>query len=60
VENSLASMLKISNDEVDKFLAAAELGQIDWRDTLMATGFGNDLERTLEMGRRVSQVILQS
>jgi len=60
VENSLASMLKISNDKVNKFLAAAELAQIDWRDALMATGFGNDLERTLEMGRRVSQVILQS
>ena len=44
LERIQLAILKLSNGEVDKFLAAAELAQLDWRDVLMAAGFGNDLE----------------
>lgn len=44
VERIQLAVLKLSNGEVDKFLAAAELAQLDWRDVLVAAGFGNDLE----------------
>lgn len=36
-----------NDGEPDKFLAAVELAQLDWRDVLMAAGFGNDLEAHL-------------
>jgi len=44
IERIQLAVLKLSNGEVDKFLAAAELAQLDWRDVLVAAGFGNDLE----------------
>lgn len=44
LERIQLAVLKISNGEVDKFLAAAELAQLDWRDVLMAAGFGEDIE----------------
>jgi hypothetical protein len=37
-------VLKLSKGEVDKFLAAAELAQLDWRDVLVASGFGSDVK----------------
>jgi hypothetical protein len=48
VERVQLAVLKISNGQVDKFLAAAELAQLDWRDALMAAGFGNDVEAHLK------------
>lgn len=48
VERAQLAVLKISEGEVDKFLAAAELTQIDWRDALMAAGFGEDVEAHLK------------
>ena len=43
IERIQLAVLKLSTGEVDKFLAAAELAQLDWRDVLVAAGFGNDL-----------------
>ena len=48
VERVQLAVLKISNGKVDKLLPAAELAQLDWRDALMAAGFGNDLEAHLK------------
>jgi len=48
VERIQLAVLKISSGEVDKFLAAVELAQLDWRDALMAAGFGNDVEAHLK------------
>jgi hypothetical protein len=36
--------LKVSGGEAGRFLEAAALAQMDWRDVLMAAGFGSDLE----------------
>lgn len=47
------AILKLSNGEVDKFLVAAELAQLDWRDVLMAAGFGNDLEVRLSWAKEI-------
>ena len=47
VERIQLAVLKLSNGEVDKFLAAAELAQLDWRDVLVASGFGSDLKAHL-------------
>jgi len=44
VERIQLAVLKLSNGEVDKFLPATELAQLDWRDVLVAAGFGNDLD----------------
>jgi hypothetical protein len=44
LERIQLAILKLSNGEVDKFLAVAELAQMDWRDVLVAAGFGNDVE----------------
>jgi hypothetical protein len=48
LERIQLAVLKISNGEGDKFLAAAELAQVDWRDALIAAGFGNDVEAHLK------------
>ena len=53
VERIQLAVLKLSNGEVDKFLAAIELAQLDWRDVLMAAGFGNDLEAHLKWAEKV-------
>ena len=47
------AILKLSNGEVDKFLAAAELAQLDWRDVLMAAEFGNDLKAHLSWAEEI-------
>ena len=48
LERIQLAVLKISNGEVDKFLAAIELAQLDWRDALMAAGFGHDTQAHLK------------
>ena len=48
VERVQLAVLKSSNGEVDMFLTAAKLAQLDWRDVLMAAGFGNDVEAHLK------------
>ena len=48
VERIQLAVLKLSNGEVDKFLAAAELAQLDWRDVLVASGFGSDVKTHLK------------
>lgn len=35
--------LKISNGSLPKLIRAVELAQRDWRDLLMASGFGHDI-----------------
>ena len=35
--------LKLSQGEIDKLRKAIELAKTDWRDLLMAAGFGKDL-----------------
>ena len=47
VERIQLAVLKLSHGDTEKFLAAAELAQLDWRDALMAAGFGNDVEAHL-------------
>ena len=54
LERIQLAVLKLSNGEPDKFLAAAELVQLDWRDVLVAAGFGDDLEAHLKW---VSEII---
>jgi hypothetical protein len=48
VERIQLAVLKLSDGDTDKFLAAVELAQIDWRDVLVAAGFGDDTEAHLE------------
>jgi hypothetical protein len=38
------AVLKLSEGHIDKLVQAIELAQIDWRDLLMAAGFGEDVE----------------
>lgn len=38
------SALKLCDGNMDKFVEAIELAQIDWRDLLMAAGFGHDTQ----------------
>ena len=49
------AVLKLSEGDTDKFLAAAELAQLDWRDVLVAAGFGNDLEAHLKWIDKISK-----
>lgn len=47
--------LKLSDGRLDRLLEAIELAQADWRDLLMAAGFGEDVkahERWLARGTR--------
>jgi hypothetical protein len=55
LERIQLAILKLSNGEVDKFLAAAELAQIDWRDVLMAAGFGEDVEAHLKWAEKIRE-----
>ena len=36
--------LKLSDGNIEKLYDAVSLAQIDWRDLLMAAGFGEDIE----------------
>ncbi|MDH3282227.1 MAG: hypothetical protein OEQ18_14015, partial [Gammaproteobacteria bacterium] len=38
------AVLKLSEGEIDRLVQAIELAQVDWRDLLMAAGFGQDIE----------------
>jgi len=40
--------LKVSEGELGKLEAAIKLAQIDWRDLLVAAGFGHDVEAHLK------------
>ena len=53
IERIQLAVLKLSDSDTDKFLAAIELAQIDWRDVLMAAGFGNDLEAHLKWAEEI-------
>ena len=55
LERIQLAVLKLSNGEVDKFLAAVELAQLDWRDVLVAAGFGNDLEAHLTWAEEIQE-----
>jgi hypothetical protein len=44
IERIQLAVLKLSNGEMDKLLAAVELAQLDWQDALVLAGFGNDAE----------------
>jgi len=48
IERVQLAVLKISNGEVDKFLATAEMAQVDWRDALVVAGFGEDVNAHLK------------
>jgi len=37
------AVLKLSDGDIGKLQAAIEGAEVDWRDTLMAAGFGSDL-----------------
>ena len=52
IERIQLAVLRLSNGEIDKFLAAIELAQIDWRDVLVAAGFGNDLKAHLKWAKK--------
>lgn len=43
LERIRIAILKISEGDINKFYKAIEWSQIDWRDVLVAAGFGNDL-----------------
>ncbi len=38
------AVLKLSEGNMDKLIQAIELAQAGWRDVLMASGFGEDVE----------------
>jgi len=44
MERIRISVLKLCEGNMDKLVAAIELAQIDWRDLLMAAGFGYDTQ----------------
>ena len=37
------AVLKLSNGSLTEFSRALEIAQVDWRDVLVAAGFGSDL-----------------
>ena len=55
VERIQLAVLNLSEGDTDKFLAAAQLAQLDWRDVLVAAGFGNDLEAHLKWIDKISK-----
>jgi len=55
IERIQLAVLKVSKGETEKFLAAAELAQLDWRDILMAAGFGNDVKAHLKWAERFQE-----
>ena len=44
MERIRVSVLKLSEGDAEKLIQAIELAQTDWRDLLMAAGFGQDTE----------------
>jgi len=48
LERIQLAVIKISEGDVDKFLAAARTAQMDWRDVLVMAGFGYDLKAHLK------------
>jgi hypothetical protein len=54
IERIQLAVLKLSKGEAGKFFEAAALARMDWRDALVAAGFGNDVKAHLgwaeEMG----------
>ena len=44
IERIQLGILRMSMGDVTKFLEAAYTARRDWRDVLVAAGFGNDLE----------------
>ena len=44
IERIQLGILKLSLGDVSTFLEAAHMARRDWRDVLVAAGFGNDLE----------------
>jgi len=44
MERIQLAVLKLSQGDPGKFLDAAALARMDWRDVLVAAGFGNDVE----------------
>jgi hypothetical protein len=44
IERIQLGILKLSMGNVNQFLEAAHMARRDWRDVLVAAGFGNDLE----------------
>ena len=42
VERVRLAVLKISGGSLDRLWAAVEQAQLDWRDTLVGAGFGDD------------------
>jgi hypothetical protein len=47
IERIQLAALKVSEGDAGKFLEAAALARMDWRDLLMAAGFGYDVEEHL-------------
>ena len=41
-ERVQAAVLKLSGGSIDKLVKATDLAKADWRDVLMAAGFGED------------------
>jgi hypothetical protein len=48
LERPRFAVLKLSNGRFDKLKSAIELAKTDWRDLLMAAGFGEDVEAHLK------------
>lgn len=53
VERIQLAVLKLSYGDTDKFLAAIKLAHLDWRDVLVAAGFGNDLQAHLKWAEEI-------
>ncbi|MGB7874619.1 MAG: hypothetical protein WBL25_09570 [Anaerolineales bacterium] len=53
VERIQLAVLKLSQGNADKFLAAIELAHLDWRDVLVAAGFGIDLRAHLKWAEEI-------
>lgn len=47
IERIRAAVLKLSEGDLAKLEQALKLANSDWRDVLVAAGFGNDLENHL-------------
>jgi len=48
IERIQLAVLKLSEGNAGKFLEAASLARLDWRDVLVAAGFGYDVEAHLK------------
>ena len=52
VERIQLAVIKLSEGNVEKFLSAVHTAQVDWRDTLVWAGFGNDLKAHLKWAEK--------